>query len=145
MTTATASAPPEKRAAAAAKRIAVLTPKVESSRAERNAAAAHLLRNEKRQPVQVYTLIGMSRGLFARMIDEHFPEGKPVPKVADAEKVAKRAAAAFTKAKAALEEQRRIRTEAVEQMLARGDSNADVARASRLTSARIAQVRKGGR
>ncbi len=136
---------PEKRAASAARAVARAEQKVAAAREERDAAAHHLLRNEGWPPVRVYSLIGMSRGLFARMIAAREQRSADVPAVQNPERVAKRAAAAFVKAKAAEETARRERSEAVEEMLARGDSNADVARASGLTTARITQVRQGRR
>lgn len=135
-----AIADPEQRARAAARAWALADAAVSQARAQRDAACLHLLRNEGWKPIQVYTLAGLSRRLFGPIAASR--KG-PAPVVEDAEKIAKRAGKRFWEQKARLDEVAAIRAAAGHEMLAAARSNADVARATNLSTARITQMRKG--
>jgi DNA-binding NarL/FixJ family response regulator len=133
---------PAKRAQSAAALLADVQPRIEQTRAARDAACLHLLRNEGRQPVQVYRLAHLSRRLFGP-IAATIPAGQPAPEVADAEIVAAEMGEAFWRLKRDEGALTEIRGEAVQTMLAEGLSNVEVARAANLSTARIAQIRRG--
>jgi hypothetical protein len=101
------------------------------------------------KPVDVYRVIGVSRGMFVRMMHR---APRELPQIDDAPKVAAAAAAECARYDAMNKEARAIRDEAIMALL-NGDratgrqpvSNADVARLSGLTTPRVAQLRYGTR
>jgi hypothetical protein len=133
---------PARRAEAAAALLADVQTSIEQTRAARDAACLHLLRNQGWAPVQVYRLAGLSRRLFGP-IAATIPQGQPAPEVADAEVVAEEMGEAFWRLKRDEGSLIEIRGEAVQTMLAEGRSNVEVARAANLSTARIAQIRRG--
>lgn len=96
-------------------------------------------------PVDVYTLIGVSRTLFVRMM-ARMPER--LPKMDDPQAQAKAAARDVLRYAKIVDEAIEVRDEAVDELLnGRGErmSNADLARLTELTTARVAQLRVGVR
>lgn len=130
---------PEERARVAARAWADADARVKAARAARDAAALHLLRNEGRKPVEIYRPARLSRRLFQPIAASC--KGR-APVVEDAERVLVDQGEAFWYAKAAAAEAAHARTAACQEMLSAGRTNAEVARASGLSTARVTQIKK---
>jgi hypothetical protein len=147
----------EKRLRSNSKKVQEFAAKAEASRAERDAALVSLHVHEGWTPVQCYRLVDVSRGLFVRMMakaeEQAEQSGDEIPHVPDAEKTAKRAARELARHDAALDQYRDKRDDDAVPMLngaIRKDDggmyrNAEVARMTGLTTARVAQLRHGER
>lgn len=115
--------------------------------AARERRAADLERyNVTIYPAEVYTLIGVARNLFVRMMGR-MPEN--LPEMDDPEAVAKAAAKDVRKYRQIAKDAVPVRDEGVEAMFYGNGTelrtNAYVARLTDLTTARVAQLRKGVR
>lgn len=143
---------PDKRAAQAARINRQAQERADEARVIRDRAAVSLHLHYDWKPVEVYRALGVSRSLFVRMIERVTDDG-PLKRVPDAERVMKRAAKTVERNEALVEESREVRDEAAEGMLngryrkPGGGTyrNAEVARLTHLTTARVAQLRKGTR
>lgn len=101
-------------------------------------------------PVDIYEMLGVSRNLVNRTL-MRMPNG-PLPHLVDPARSAKNAHAQVPEVEAIIEEAREIRDTAALILMSGEDekghrfqpvSNADIARATQLTTARIAQLREG--
>jgi hypothetical protein len=147
----------EKRVKAASRRVREFNEKAEQARLLRDTAVVSLHAHEGWPPVECYRLIGVSRGLFVRMMDRARTvaqeTGQGIPKVANAQKVAAKAARDLNRYEGTLLRERDARDEDAEAMLngriRKADGtvyrNADLARLTGLTTARVAQLRQGTR
>jgi hypothetical protein len=145
-------ADPMKRVTEAATLVREAEAKVEQARALRDMATvvAHL--DQGVPPVRLYRdVLNVSRGLFNRMI-QRAPSERP--EIENAERVAAKAAKDVRKYKVIVEDAREIRDVTALMLMSGEDeagnpaapvSNADIARATKLTTARVAQMRGGGR
>lgn len=134
----------EERAREAAKIVKAAEYKAKLERTKRDIAAVVLVKRDDELPIRVAELIGVSRGLMFRMFD-HMEEAD-LPEIDDPRKTAEKAGKAVQKWDAQAEEAREIRDEAIMAMLGSPRwRNADVARITGLTTARIAQMRQGKR
>lgn len=144
-------ADPMKRAAAAATLVRDADNAAVDARATRDMATivAHL--DQGATPVTLYRALGISRGLFNRMV-QRAPQQRPP--IEDALAVATQAAKEVRKYERISAEARAIRDETALSLMNGRDtagnqvkmhSNADIARATGLTTARIAQIRTGTR
>lgn len=141
---------PAKRARAAARIVRDAEAKANEARYERDMAAVILHLREGWKPVEVYRALGVSRGLFVRMVQRAPAD---LPPMADPDKAMRKAARTVERLDTTCEEAREVRDEAAAGMLAgkyrKPDGtlyrNADVARLTGLTTARIAQLRAGRR
>lgn len=143
----------EKHAAETGETIEIVGPSIDTDEYEARLAAARDRRerdlaenNVEVYPADVYNLIGVSRTLFVRMM-ARMPDD--LPRLDDPEAVAKAAVKDMRKFDALVDEAVKIRNEAVEVLLngtgAARVKNADVARLTGLTTARVAQLRLGTR
>lgn len=128
---------------------AAIKSKVERTR--RDGAAVVLARKYGELPIRVAELGQFSRGLMFRMLDR-VADGdvdkiaETFPTAPDARKAVEKSGKAVRKWDMLAEEAREVRDDAVEKMLASPQwRNADVARITGLTTARIAQMRQGRR
>lgn len=143
---------PLKRAAAAAKVNRAAQERADTARWGRDCAAVSLHKHYHWEPVDIYRALDVSRSLFVRICERVKAEG-PVRKIPDAERVMTRTAATVARNEALVEESRLVRDEAVMGMLngryrkPGGGTyrNAEVAKATSLTTARVAQLRHGRR
>lgn len=114
----------------------------------RDAKNRDLAAEAKFRPVDAYRTTGVSRSLFVRIISRAPADLDPI---AHPDKAARKHAEAVTKYDTVTEEARQIRDDAITTCLTPvadgglGMSNADVARLTGLTTARIAQMRLGRR
>lgn len=111
--------------------------KADLHRPTRDAAALAMLRAGA-QPVEVYRLIGVSRGLFVRMARRPLTSNPPV--FADPKATAAASAKECAKWDRLAEQARAVRDQAAYAMKDAGRTNADVARATGLTTARVAKL-----
>lgn len=143
---------PAERAKEASKINHAAQERADAARVERDRAAVSLHLHYGWKPVQVYRTLDVCRTSFVLMVGRVAPSGR-LPKVPDAEQVMKRAAATVARNEALVGESREVRDEAVTRMLngkyRQPDGspyrNADVHRLTGLTTARVAQLRKGTR
>lgn len=145
---------PLERVAAAADLVRKAEERAENARAMRDMAAivAHL--DDGVPPVTMYRdVLGCSRGLFVRII-QRAPAKRP--KMEGAVEQARESAAAVRRHEAIIEAAREVRDSTALLLMNGGKdpvtgqkvtpvSNADIARATGLTTARVAQVRTGTR
>lgn len=143
---------PMKRLTAAAALVREAEAAAEHARAERDMATivAHL--DQGVRPVVLYRdTLAVSRGLFNRII-QRAPVDRP--EIPDAKTVAGKAARQVRKYEAIVEQAREIRDTAALMLMngrdAQGNkvptvTNADISRATGLTTARVAQMRTGTR
>ena len=100
-------------------------------------------------PVDVYKMLGVARSLVNRIL-MRMPND-PLPVMRNPEKVAKASHDKIPEWEAVVEQAREIRNKAaLDLMTGENDtgvytSNADIARATHLTTARVAQIREGAR
>lgn len=147
----------EKRVRDNSKRVRDLDAKIRRARAARDAAVVSLHFHDGWAPVKCYRLIGVSRGLFVRMTtrakNAAESTGVGLARVEKAEQVAKRAARDLARYEAARDYARDARDADADAML-NGRAltpdgtvyrNAELARLTGLTTARVAQLRHGGR
>jgi hypothetical protein len=140
---------PAKRAQGAAKIGRQAQDRADAARLERDRAAVSLYKHYGWEPVEVYRALDVSRSLFVRICERV----GPVQKVPNAEQVMNRAARTVARNEALVEEARVVRDEAATGMLhgkyrkPGGETfrNAEVAKCTKLSTARIAQLRHGRR
>lgn len=150
-TTVAKIADPMKRVAAAAALVREAEAAAEDARAQRDMATivAHL--DQHVAPVRLYRdALQVSRGLFNRMVQRAPAQRPDIPNAID---VAAKAAKAVRRFEERAEQAREIRDTAMLMLLNGGEdehgnavtpvSNADIARATHLTTARVAQMRTG--
>lgn len=122
-------------------------PEANARLAEAKAERAKAMEGVTYTPVDVYRdILGVSRGLFVRMT-QRAPE--QLPDIPDAEQVATKAANDVDRYDALAAEALRIRNEVTDDLLngltGPAMRNADIARMTGLTTARVAQLRLGTR
>jgi hypothetical protein len=129
------------RAVAASNYILDLTEEANRARTERDHAAVYLNRMEGWTPIKVYTTLGVSRGLFVRMMSR---APKALTPMTDAVDRGIAAANKVVELDERIAEAVEVRDEAIlTALLDDGVRNCDMARATQLTTARIAQIKTG--
>jgi len=114
--------------------------RAEATRNARDLAALHLERVQHWRPVDIVDLIGVSRGLFVR-IRQRGPAHLPV--IDNAEDVARTMGEETIKWDTLAKQAGLVRDNAIYEARQAGISNADLHRATGLTTARIAQLKHG--